>query len=889
MEIFFEPNVVALIGATEKEGSVGASLMKNLLLGKDNRKIYPVNPSREEIMGVKAYPKVADIPDQVDLAVIATPAATVPGVMEECGRAGVKRAIIISAGFREVGEEGSKLEAELNKIRAKYGMRVLGPNCVGLVRPSVNLDATFLRNTPEPGSIAFISQSGALGSAIFDWAVSAGIGFSVFASMGSMIDMDFGDMIDFMGSDAQTRSIIIYMEGIGDGRAARKFMSAARGFARTKPIIIMKPGKTAEGARAARSHTGALAGSYEVYEAAFRRAGVIPVEQIQDLFNCASVLDARHLPAGPRIGLVTNAGGPGVIAADAIKGCGLELAELSPHTMDELNAVLPPQWSRGNPIDVLGDADNARYVAGVKACIADPGVDGVVVIYTPQGGSDPSAVADAVGEIVRSQAKPVLAAWMGGQNVIDARGVFARHNVPSYATPEGAIKTYMYMYRYKRNLELLYETPEEMPVDMEPPRNHLKVLAHNVLQEGRTLLTEAEAGKFLDAYGIPRARGVVCSNLRECARAAGMFGYPLVMKIVSPDISHKTDVGGVVTGITNEAELSEAFSQIMASVEEHAPAAQIVGVYVQQMITKVDYELILGAHKDPDFGAVVLFGAGGVLVELAKDAAIGLPPLNQTLARRLMEETRIHRVLRDGFRNKPPADLRAIEATLARFSNMIVDFPEIAEVDINPLAVGADGLTALDARIILDKEPADAKDPHRHLVVRPYPSRYVTPWKIKDGRPVILRPIRPEDEPLEEALISGLSPESSRFRFFELIRDITHEMLVRYCNIDYEREMAIIAEYTAPDGTRRNVGVGRLVTDPSEEEGEFAVVIADDFASQGLGTKLVDMLIGVSEDKGLKGIYGVVLPDNTRMIDLCRKLGMSVRYEGDEVRVELKH
>jgi acetyltransferase len=886
LERMFNPKVVALIGATDREGSVGLALLKNLLKSNGDREIYPVNPNRESVLGLKCYPSIRDVPEHVDLAVIATPAKTVPKLVEECGEAGVEGVVIVSAGFRETGEEGRRLEEEIKKIKSKYGLKVLGPNCLGFIRPPIGLNSTFILKDPEPGQIAFISQSGALGSAILDWAVSAHIGFSMFISLGSMIDIDFGDLIDFLGQDPYTRSILIYMESVGD---ARKFMSAARGFARNKPIIVIKPGKYSTGAKAALSHTGSMAGSFEVYRAAFRRVGVVRVDEIQDLFNCASVLDSRHLPAGPRLAVITNAGGPGVIAADAVAENGGVLAELSQTTMETLNALLPPYWSRGNPIDVLGDADINRFTAALKACLADPNIDGVVVIYTPQGAARPLELAEEIVKIVResARAKPVLTVWMGGDEVWEARQLFHKNDIPTYETPEEAVKTYIYMYKYKRNLELLYETPADLPIDPAPPKNFLKILIKKILSEGRVVLTPDESDKFLDAYGIPRARGELATNLNEALAIASKIGYPVALKIVSHDIVHKTDVGGVVTNVSSESELRTAFLKLVDTVKSKAPDAKIKGVYVQQMIKPTNYELILGSKKDPDFGSVIMFGAGGIATEVFRDFSIGLPPLNQVLARRLMEETKIYNSLLHGMRGKPPADMKKLEEIVVRFSNLIVDFPEIKEADINPLIVTDNSIYAVDFRIVLDPECVDSHEPYPHLVIMPYPTKYVRLWRLRDGREVLLRPIRPEDEPLEYELIKGLSEESSRFRFFQVIREVTHEMLVRFCNIDYDREMAIIAEYNQ-DGKRRNVGVGRLIIEPERKRGEFAVLVADDFQGKGLGTKLTDMLIEVALEKGLDSIYGIVLPENTKMIGLCKKLGFDIKYGTDEVYVELK-
>lgn len=884
LEPLLNPKAIALIGATDRKGSVGQSLIKNLLLGKGDRKVYFVNPKRESAMGEKCWPSIASVPEQVNLAIVATPAETVPQIVEECGQAGVGAMVIISAGFREVGQSGQELEEEIRAIREKYGMRILGPNCLGIIRPHANLNATFLRRNPESGRIAFISQSGALGSAILDWAVSSNVGFSAFMFVGSMLDVDFGDLIDFLGEDPFTRSIIIYMESVGN---ARRFMGAARGFARNKPIIVIKPGKYAESARAALSHTGAMAGSYEVYDAAFRRAGIVRVDEILDLFNCASVLDSRFLPAGLRIAIVTNAGGPGVIAADAVMEHGGELAQLSETVIAHLDSLLPSYWSHTNPVDVLGDADIDRFVGAVNACLADPNVDGIVAIYTPQGEASPTKLAKSIAAVAEERIKPILTVWMGAEEVRAARELFYSKNIPTYASPEAAIKTYMYMCKYKRNLDLLYETPEELSVGFSPPSSHLRLLVKRALEEGSTVLTEDKADKFLDAYGIPRARGAVCASVGQAVAAARSIGYPVVLKIVSPDVIHKADAGGVITGVNSEGELEKAFTRLMSNVRERSPEAKIEGVYVQKMITDVDYELILGSKKDSDFGSVILFGAGGIGVEVFRDFSMKLPPLNQTLARRLMEDTKIWNVLKSGLRNRPPANLRLLEEVVVKFSNLIVDFPEIAEMDINPLAVASQRIYALDSRIVLDPQALDCKDPYCHLVIMPYPVKYMTPWRLKDGTEVLLRPIRPEDEPLEAELIRGFSDETSRLRFFHVIRDITHEMLVRFCNIDYDREMAIIAEHTE-GGKKRNIGVGRLIIEPGDKRAEFAIVVADEFQGKGLGTKLVDMLIGIGEDKGLESIYGIALPDNRKIIDLCRALGFDIKYGRDEVVVELR-
>jgi acetyltransferase len=883
IEKMLNPKAVAVIGASESEGSIGQSLMKNLLTGAERRKIYPVNMNRETVMGLKCYPSVSKIPEHIDLAVIATPAKTVPAIVEECAKAGVDGAVIVSAGFREVGAEGAKLESEIKKIQSMHDIRILGPNCVGIARPQIGLNATFLRDNAQPGQIAFISQSGALGSAILNWAVSAGIGFSIFASLGSTLDIDYGDMIDYLGEDPNTRSIIIYMEGVGN---AKKFMSSARGFARTKPIIIIKAGRHAAGAKAASSHTGALAGDYAVYEAAFKRAGVVKVNEIGDLFNCASVLDSRFLPAGPNLAIVTNAGGPSVLAADSIVTHGGQLAQLSDESMKILNAALPPYWSRGNPLDILGDADTARYELAVKTCIADPNVDGLLVIYTPQGTTQPTQLAEAVTKIAADRRKPMLTVWMGESAVREARGIFHKNDIPTYSTPEEAVKTYSYMYQYRRNLDQLYQTPQELNVDFSPPKSHLKVMIRKAAKTRRAL-TQPEVDRFLDAYAIPRAKGSLSKSADQAAMIALDIGYPVALKISSEDILHKTDIGGVVTGLDSAQAVKDAYKAIIDRAHKAKPEAKIDGVYVQKMASDIDYELILGAKKDRDFGSVILFGMGGTAVELINDVSIGLAPLNQILAHRVIEETKIYKALSKGLRNKKPVDLRPLEEIMVRFSNLIVDFPEISEMDINPLIASHGEFTVLDARMIIDPSALDHAETYPHLVIMPYPSKYVMPWKLEDGTDVTLRPIKPEDEPIELEFIRGLSTETSRFRFFQIIKDLPHDALVRFCNIDYDREMAIIAE-TREGDRNLEIGVSRLILEANKKRGEFAVVVADKYQGKGLGVKLVDLLIGFAKEKGMETIYGGVMAENIRMIRLCEKLGFSTRREQENTIAELK-
>jgi acetyltransferase len=880
LDKIFNPRSVAIIGASDEEGTVGYALMKNFTEHGFEGKIYPVNIRKTEIHGLKAYQTVEQIPEPVDLAVIATPAKTVPDIVEQCGKAGVKGIIIISAGFKEIGPEGKALEDKIQEIKKKYGLRIIGPNCLGVIRPSIRLNATFVDKMPKPGNIAFISQSGALGSAILDWAIHENIGFSNFVSIGSMIDVDFGDLIDYFGTDPKTRSILMYIEGLTD---ARKFMSATRHFARTKPIIVVKTGKYTESAKAAASHTGSLTGEDIIYDAAFKRAGIVRVDEIEDLFNCAEVLGTQPLPKGPNLAIITNAGGPGVMATDALIAKGGKLAKLSQKTIEFLDSILPHYWSKGNPIDILGDAKADRYKAVIEACLNDENVDGIVIIYTAQAVAEPVEIAKSIIELCKSrgyQNKTILTSFMGYRAVEEANCIFNENNIPTYSTPEQAIKTYHYMCQYKRNLELLYETPEELPVDVVPPKRSLMVIMRNVAMENREILNEAEAKAFLEYYNFPVVKTKVAQTEDEAATFASQLSYPVVLKILSPQIIHKTDAGGVALDIKSETEVRDTFNRLIEKAKEYNPDAEILGVTVQPMIKKQGYEVIIGAKTDPLFGPVILFGMGGVGVELFKDFAIGIPPLNQTLVRRMMEETKVYQLLK-GYRNVPPANIKLLEEIIVRFSQMLVDFPQLKEVDINPLFINEKEAFAIDARIVIDKERVFAKlEPHQHLVITPYPKKYETLWKLRDGRTVLLRPIRPEDEPLWLEMFQNFSEESIRYRFFQIIKDTPHEVRVRYCNIDYDREIAIVPELNE-NGQRKILGVVRISLEPDRKNGEIAFIIGDPWQGLGLGTKMVDHVIDICKDMKIETIYAIMLPDNYRAISLMKKMGFNTKHLSD--------
>jgi len=718
LDKIFKPQRIAVIGASSNPGSVGYTVLKNLIGSGFAGVVYPVNPRREAVQGIHAYPDVKSLPRTPDLAIICTPAPTVPDLLEQCGEAGILGVIIISAGFKEAGEEGRKLEARLKEIIQKFeGMRVIGPNCLGVIVPSLRLNATFAAAMPPDGHVAFISQSGALCTSILDWAREEGIGFSYFISIGNTVDVNFGDLIEYLSEDERTRSIILYVESIVD---ARRFMSAARAFSRTKPIVVYKAGRFAESARAVSSHTGAMAGEDAVYDAAFRRAGAVRVYDIGEIFDTAELLAQARLPAGPRLAIVTNAGGPGVAATDALIARHGQLAELSPETFEKLNKILPPFWSQGNPVDVLGDASPERYAQAVEAVLADPGVDAVLVILTPQAMTDSTGIARAVAELAKKYPKPILAAWMGGSIVQEGICIFNQAGIPTYPTPDRAIGAFMHLVEYRRNLELLSQTPKEIPLEFPVDRRKIREDFLPVLSKEK-ILGERDSKALLSAYGIPVTMPELARNEDEAVELAGKLGLPVVLKIQSPDITHKTDVGGVVVGITSEEGVRQAFRQILASVGEKAPTARIEGITVQRMVpTARGVEMILGAKKDPTFGAVLMVGAGGITTEVLRDMALGLPPLDEHLAMHLLESLKIWPLLR-GFRGRPRMNVEKLLEVIMRFSYLVADFPEIQEIDVNPLVVTPEEVVAVDARVVVDEEALrNLPQPYSHLAIQPF-------------------------------------------------------------------------------------------------------------------------------------------------------------------------
>lgn len=879
LDKIFKPKSIAVIGASDTLGSAGYRIFRNLIGSGYDGIVYPVNPKRESVQGVQAYPSINAVPKVVDLAIICTPATAVCDIVEQCGIRGIRGILIISAGFKEIGAEGVAREKRLLDLKKQYDLRIIGPNCVGFIMPYLNLNATFAGSMPDKGNIALLSQSGAVCGAILDWAAAAKVGFSSFVSVGSMLDVDFGDLIDYFGMDIHTRSIVLYIESITD---AKKFMSATKGFARAKPIIVIKSGRYKEGAKAASSHTGALAGEDIIYDAAFRRSGVVRVMDIMDLFNCSSILAKQPRPMGPNIAIVTNAGGPGVLATDSIIEKGGKLAQLSPETIEKLNKVLPAHWSHGNPVDIIGDGDEDRYQQAIEICLEDKNIDGLLILSVPQVMADPKKLADRLVDIARKTTKPILTSFIGEASVYHAREILNRNNIPTYASPDEAVESYMYLYHYERHLEQLYETPQELDIKTPAHTEIVKKILDTAAEEKRTLLNESEAKTFLELYGITTTTPIIAENEQKAMKAAKKIGYPVVMKILSPQISHKSDVGGVVLDLRCDEDVRKTFQQMTKKAKEKVPDAKILGVTIQKFVKNQGFELILGSKKDPVFGSVILFGLGGIFTELFKDRAIGFPPLNQTLAHRIIEKTKAYHLLK-GFRNIPPVNMNSVEETMIKFSQMLIDHPEIKEVDINPLIPYGNELIAVDARIILDPEPQK----HPHLIITPYPVKYKKHIKLKDGTEVTLRPIKPEDEEMWLEMFKSFSEETIRFRFFRIIKETPHEVRTRYCNIDYDREIGIVAVVTR-NGKKRILGVARIIVDPVKKDHcEFALVVTDEWQRQGLGSRFLDFLIEIAKDKNLTKINGVVLKDNYPMIALCKEKNFRFS-EGDpgEYKVE---
>ncbi|MCL4502018.1 MAG: bifunctional acetate--CoA ligase family protein/GNAT family N-acetyltransferase [Deltaproteobacteria bacterium] len=882
LDCFFKPASVAIIGASGKEKSIGHALVQNFIESDFSGKVYPINPRYSVISGIETYPTIAAVNAPIDLAIIAIPIKAVPNIIKDCGQAGIKGAIIVSRGGKEAGEEGAKIEAAIKKEASHAGVRYLGPKCTGINCPPHRLNASLLAGSALPGSLAFVSQSEAVTNSILGWAALKNIGFSHLVSVGSMTDLDFGDMIDYLGNDEKVKSILIYMESLTQHR---KFLSAARSVSRVKPIIVIKAGRSPAGASASVSHTGSLSREDSAYDAAFRRAGIIRVDTIGQLFDCAEALGKTTRPVGNSLGIVTNGGGIGVMAVDALSRWNIEPAILGPESVAKLEEFLPEFCSRRNPMDISGDATPERHARAVRVCMEAPELSGLAIMLSPQPGIDAAAVARAIVPEVKGKARPVFAVWMGGPEVAEGVQILNEAGIPTFETPEAAVDTFVRMYSHARHLELLQETPPRLPRELNIKDSQARSFIEQCLAKNARLLSELESKAVLSAYGIPVNHTVAASSGADAASKAREIGFPVVLKLNSPDISHKSDPGGVVFNLQDEQEVISAYDRIVAEAQERQPDALILGVTVQTQVEQPDLELFIGSKQDPDFGPVIFFGLGGVLTEVLNDWAVDLAPLNLLLARQMIQKTRVYRVLQ-GYRHISPANVDLLAEILVRVSQLVTDFPEIVELDINPLILNRDGTVAADARLVV--EPSTVSAP-RHLAISPYPNQYESDWMLRDGTPALLRPVKPEDEPLAHDFLSKCSEDTVYFRYFRRIRKFTHEMLIRFTQNDYDREISLVA-VGQPPAPEVILGMGHLFMDSSRETGEFAIMVGDQWQGNGLGSEIVGRLIDVAREQGVQRLWGEILAQNQPMLEMAKKMGFTVTkdIENQTCRVEME-
>ena len=872
----FKPESVVLFGASDKQDSVGGVVFRNLLTSGFEGRIFAINPKRDEVQGQKAYSTLEEIDEAIDLAVVATPAKSIPGIVEECGEHGIKMMLILSAGFRETGAEGRRLEDRVTQLVKRHGIRLMGPNCLGIIRPDRGLNITFGNNNAQPGSLAFVSQSGAICTAILDWAEKNEIGFSAVVSTGIAADLDFGDYLDFLVSDPATKAILLYIEGIND---ARRFMSSLRAAARIKPVIALKVGRHAAGAEASMSHTGALVGSDEVFASALSRSGVLRVQTVGQLFSAAKALSAANYRGkSERLVIITNGGGPGVMAADRATDQEIELSSLSPATMAALDEVLPSVWSHGNPVDIIGDAPPERYEQALDICLKDPGVDGAIVILTPQAMTNPTEVAKAVLESAAKTSKPIMTSWMGGKQVEAARKLLREARLPDFRTLENAVDAFSYLARYNKNQRLLLQTPGGLPRGQEvPDREGARLIIEAVLTEQRRVLTEPESMAVLNAFRIPTVRNGIARSGNEALIIAESIGFPIAMKILSTDISHKSDVGGVRLNINSAQEVRGTYRQLIDEVRRHKPDAELSAVTIEKMYRSSNgRELMIGVIRDPVFGPVISFGSGGTTVEIMGDSAVALPPLNRRLAIDLINRTKVSKML-GKFRQMPAVDMDQLVNVLLSVSAMACELPWLREMDINPLIVDEKGVVAVDARIVVDY-PTPSTDPYHHLAIHPYPTHFARKIQLNDGTDITIRPIRPEDAEMEAKFVRELSNEAKYFRFMNSFQELSQEMLVRFTQIDYHNEMALIAVKTDVHGDEQ-IGVARYSTNVDKTSCEFALVVSDKWQSRGIAHHLMKDLMEIARDRNLETMEGQVLRDNSKMLELVSSLGFEIRND----------
>ncbi|MBT8069411.1 MAG: bifunctional acetate--CoA ligase family protein/GNAT family N-acetyltransferase [Gammaproteobacteria bacterium] len=880
----FTPEKIALFGASDRENSVGGVVFRNLLSAGFEGQIFAINPKHETVQGQKAYPSLEAIGQSVDLAVVATPAVTIPAIVESCAENGIKMMLILSAGFREIGEEGKKLEKRITDLVERHGIRLMGPNCLGLMRPDKKLNITFGHNVAKPGNIALVSQSGAICTAILDWAEMNDIGFSAVVSTGIGADLDFGDYLDYLVSDPLTKSILLYIEGISD---ARRFMSSLRAAARIKPVIALKVGRHAAGAEASMSHTGALVGSDETFSAALSRSGVLRVESVSQLFAAAKVLSSSHYRVpSDRLVIITNGGGPGVMAADRATDRNIQLSKLGPETMEALNEVLPGVWSHGNPVDIIGDAPPERYSQAVEICLKDPEVDGAIVILTPQAMTAPTLVAEELIRAAENSKKPILTSWMGGTQVEEARQLLKEAHVPDFNMLEDAVDAFSFIGTYNRNQRLLLQTPARLTGSQETAdRQGARMIIEGVLNERRKVLTEPESMAILKAFKIPAAKNAVAHTPNGALVNAESIGYPIAMKVLSTNISHKSDAGGVRLNINSAQEVRGAYRDLLEQVAQNAPDAKIIGVTIAKMYRSPNgRELMIGMVRDPVFGPVISFGSGGTMVEVMGDSAISLPPLNRRLAQDLIDRTKASKLL-GNFRNMPAVNMEQLIDILVCVSNMACELPWIQEMDINPLLIDEKGAVAVDARFRVDY-PKPSTDPYNHLAIHPYPIHLISEEQLNDGTDIIIRPIRPEDAEIEQAFIRGLSAESKYFRFMNSIHELSLEMLVRFTQIDYHNEMALVAIHEGAEG-EEEIGVARYMTNPDKKTCEFAIVVSDKWQGKGIARLLMQKLIDIARNRSLEIMEGQVLANNYRMLELMKSLNFQISNDPSDPGIKL--
>ena len=882
LDRLFAPKAIAVFGASKRPESVGARVFDNLRSGGFSGPIYAINPKYKRLYHHPCYPSISAIGKHVDLAVIATPAKTVAEIIHACGEHGVRAVIIISAGFSEGDNRDTTLNRMVLEAARQYQMRILGPNCLGLIRPAVGMNATFSKNTAKPGQLALISQSGALCTAILDWAAAHDVGFSAIVSLGEAADIDFGDILDYLAQDPKTSSILLYVEGIRD---ARSFMSGLRIAARMKPVVVIKAGRHIEGSRAATTHTGAMVGADDVFDAALQRAGVVRAMTIEQLFAAAQLLAAPHRVTGNRLAIITNGGGLGVMATDRAIDLGVTLASLSEDTLDKLNQSLPSQWSHANPVDLLGDASPERYQAAVSACLADPDVDGVLVMLSPQAMTDTVACAQAVIDARHVNAKPVLACWMGEQQVAEAKMLFSQHHLPCFPNPESSVEAFSYLASYYQNQQLLMQVPGPLVTRSEPDVDGARLIIESVLAEKRTVLNITESKALLHAFAIPVTQSIECDSANDALVVAESMDFPVAMKINSPDISHKSDVGGVRLNIGNAHAVRSCYQELIEEVHNKYPDAKIEGVTVEPMVTPTHgRELLVGVIRDPVFGPVITFGAGGIQVEILRDRSVALPPLNMFLAEKMIRQTRIANLL-GTFRNMPAVNMSVLVQVLSRVSEMVCELPEIKELDINPLIADENGAMALDARIVVEHR-SPSLERYGHMAIHPYPNHLITQWQLVDGTNIKIRPIRPEDASIEQSFIRELSAESKYFRFMQGLNELTQQMLVRFTQLDYNRELALIAVLESPDG-ETELGVARYVMNPDGESCEFALVVADKWQNKGIGSHLMSALIDAARQRGIKIMDGEILANNINMLTLAGNLGFSLHTHVDDSGIKV--